>query len=290
MDFYSPLRYPGGKGKLADFVKTIFRDNLLCDGYYVEPYAGGASIALSLLFTEYASRVVINDIDRSIYAFWYSVINKTDELCRLVDRAKLDINEWRRQRSIQQAKEKAALLDLGFSTLYLNRTNYSGVIKGGVIGGLNQSGKWKIDARFNKGDLVERVKRIATYKSRIELHNLDACELLSSVAKKLPMKTLFYLDPPYYVKGRALYVNHYQAHDHAKVARSIKKFKRPRWIVSYDYTPEIVSLYEGLPRLEYSINYSAARATKGKEVMFFSENMVVPNIVSPIASSSRNTH
>lgn len=69
MDYCSPLRYPGGKGKVADYFKQIFRDNSLYDGVYVEPYAGGASVALSLLFNEYVSKIIINDIDRSIFAF-----------------------------------------------------------------------------------------------------------------------------------------------------------------------------------------------------------------------------
>lgn len=289
-EFYSPLRYPGGKGKLADFMKLVFRENLLCDGCYIEPYAGGASVALSLLLTEHASRVVINDIDRSIFAFWYSVLNSTDEFCRMIERTKLNVNTWKKQRLVQKAKKTCSLLDLGFSTFYLNRTNRSGIIKGGLIGGLDQTGKWKIDARFNKAELIERIQRIATYKNRIALFNLDACVLLEKIAPRIKEKALYYLDPPYYVKGRALYVSHYKTDDHKDVADVVTGLKRQRWIVSYDYNPAIMSFYKGFSHMRYSINYSAAKASLGEEVMFFSRDLAVPDVDSPIKILSRNIY
>ena len=137
--FYSPLRYPGGKGKLAKFVRLIFEKNYLNDGYYVEPYAGGASVALSLLFGEYASKVVINDYDKSIYAFWYSVLNNNEELCRIIKDTPVNIKQWKKQKAIQKETD-VSLLELGFSTFFLNRTNRSGIIKAGVIGGNHQDG------------------------------------------------------------------------------------------------------------------------------------------------------
>lgn len=282
MNYYSPLRYPGGKGKLTDFMKLVFRENLLCDGYYVEPYAGGASVAIGLLLNEYVTKIVINDLDRSLYAFWYSVVNKTDELCDLIDKVKLDVPTWQQQREVQRNKLKSPLLELGFSTFYLNRTNRSGILNGGIIGGLKQIGEWKIDARFNKEELIKRIRRIAVYKNRIEVYNLDACDLLSKISSRMPKKTLFYLDPPYFLKGRALYVNYYKPQDHASVAKMIIGFKNHRWIVSYDYTPEVVKLYRGFRKNRYSINYSAAKYSKGDEVMIFSNNLFVPKVESPV--------
>lgn len=282
MEFYSPLRYPGGKGKLADFMKLVFRENLLCDGHYVEPYAGGASVGLALLLNEYVAKIIINDLDRSIYAFWYSVVHRTDALCSLIEKAKLDMPTWQKQREVQRRKQSCALLELGFSTFYLNRTNRSGIIGGGVIGGLNQTGAWKIDARFNKAALIDRIRRISSYKNRIKVYNLDACDLLNKVSFSMPERTLFYLDPPYYEKGKALYVNHYNVQDHAVVAKRVRGFKKHRWIVSYDYTPEITQLYDGLRQKRYSINYSAAKAGKGEEVMIFSDNLYIPSVRDPL--------
>lgn len=281
MKAYSPLRYPGGKGKLANFMKQVFRDNLLCGGCYVEPYAGGASIALSLLFSGCASNVVINDIDKSIYALWHSVVHKTEEFCELVLKAKMDVSTWRKHQEIQRGKRKSSLLELGFSTFYLNRTNRSGILGGGVIGGLKQLGAWKMDARFNKIDLINRIRQIGSYKGRISIFNLDACELIRKIAKSISEKTFFYLDPPYFHKGQDLYVNYYQPKDHKVVADTITGLKNHRWVVSYDYTPEIIKLYRRYPKRRYSINYSACRYGEGDEVMFFSDNLAIPTVKNP---------
>ncbi len=281
MDFHSPLRYPGGKGKIAGFIHKVFEKNLLQDGYYIEPYAGGASVALSLLINEYASKVIINDLDRSIYSFWHSAINETEDLCRLINDTNLNIREWRNQQEIQKNKAEVSLLELGFSTFYLNRSNRSGIIKAGVIGGINQDGEWKMDARFNKKDLIERIERIADYKSRIKIFNLDACVFLDKIKKEISSKSLIYFDPPYYVKGKELYVNHYKHIDHQKVADKIAMLNDYKWIVSYDSTPEIKSLYGGYKKIEYNLNYSASTASKGKEIMFFSNGLHIPRVLNP---------
>jgi DNA adenine methylase len=274
MDFYySPLRYPGGKGKVADYFKQLFKENLLYDGIYVEPYAGGASVALSLLFNEYASKIIINDIDRAIFSFWYSVLNRTDELCKLINDTPVTLSIWDEQRQIQKCKSKYGPLKVGFSTFYLNRTNRSGIINAGVIGGRQQNGLWKIDARYNKKDLIRRIERIALYENKIELHNSDAVELVNSLGKTLPAKTLFYFDPPYYVKGKDLYLNYYKDDDHQDIATQIGSLQKHKWIVTYDNVKPIRDLYSQYRQVKYSLNYSASKPNKGEEVMIFSDNM-----------------
>lgn len=275
MDFYSPLRYPGGKGKVADYFKQIFKENLLYDGVYIEPYAGGASVALSLLFNEYASKVIINDIDRSIFAFWYCVLNQTEDLCRLVNDTPVNMETWEAQRKIQNQKSQQGLLKVGFSTFFLNRTNRSGILKAGVIGGKNQTGTWKIDARFNRKDLINRIERIASYKDKIELHNMDAVELVKSLKRTLPKKSLFYFDPPYYIKGKDLYLNYYQDNDHQEIAIQISKLNKQKWIVTYDSVPSISNLYTNFRQKKYHLNYSAGKASKGEELMIFSDNLFI---------------
>lgn len=274
--FVSPLRYPGGKLKVVDYIKRLFEINDLCDGTYIEPYAGGASVALSLLFSEYASRIKINDIDRSIYAFWYSVLNETEALCRKISDTPVNMDMWQAQREIQTRKQDAELLELGFSTFFLNRTNRSGILSGGVIGGKNQDGNFKIDARFNKEDLIERIESVAEYADRIELTSMDAVELIKKIRKPAE-KSFCYLDPPYYVKGRDLYLNYYNDDDHRDIAKAIKKYKG-KWIISYDAVPFISELYKNYKQKEYYLSYSAGNPAKGREIMVYSNGLVVPDV------------
>ena len=178
--FNTPLRYPGGKGRLAQFVADLIEANGLSGCHYVEPYAGGAGIAISLLYLEYASHVHLNDLNRSVYAVWRSVLDEPDALCRLVRDTPITMEEWHKQRSVQKA-EQASTLELGFSTFFLNRTNRSGIIQAGVIGGKNQTGTWKIDARFNKAELARRIEKIARHKPRISLYNKDSVDFVNEI-------------------------------------------------------------------------------------------------------------
>ena len=282
MQFYSPLRYPGGKNKLAKFIALMCETNDIC-GHYVEPYAGGASVALHLLINGYVKEVTINDIDRSIYAFWYSCLNKTDKLCELIDDTEITIENWKKQKEIQQNREDASLFELGFSTLFLNRTNTSGIMNGGVIGGVGQKGKYKIDCRFNKSEIIKRIKLIAKYKKNIHLYQLDALELIKKIQKESKNKqTIFYFDPPYYLKGRSLYTNYYKHEDHLEIYNAITNIKNSQWIVSYDNTPEIKKIYKNFKPLEYSFLHTAYRSKEGREVLFFNKNLIVPEIQDPI--------
>lgn len=274
--FVSPLRYPGGKLKVVDYIKRLYEANDLYDGTYIEPYAGGASVALSLLFSEYAHTIRINDIDRSIYAFWHSVLNETEALCRLIHDTNVNLEVWQIQHDIQDHKNEVGLLELGFSTFFLNRTNRSGILSAGVIGGKNQTGNFKIDARYNKQDLIERIESIADYSDRIELTNLDAVELLKSI--KRPSKdTLCYLDPPYYIKGRDLYLNYYTDDDHRNIAQTISNYDG-HWLISYDAVDFLKELYKEYRQTEYYLSYSAGNPAKGKELMVYSNGLVQPDV------------
>ena len=275
--YVSPLRYPGGKLKVADYVKRLFEVNDLCSGTYIEPYAGGASVALTLLFEKFAAKIRINDIDRSIYAFWYSVLNETDTLCRMISDTHVTMETWLTQHELQMHKMDVDLLELGFSTFFLNRTNRSGILDGGVIGGKAQTGKYKIDARFNKAELIKRIEHIAEYANQIELTCMDAVSLIKRYKRAPAEKTLCYLDPPYYVKGRDLYLNYYSDVDHKAIAEAIKKYKG-KWIISYDSVPFIKDLYKDYRQKEYYLSYSAGNPARGREVMVFSDGLLLPDV------------
>jgi DNA adenine methylase len=282
MKFYSPLRYPGGKNKLSKFIAWVCEKNNI-NGHYVEPYAGGASVALHLLINGYMKEITINDFDRAIYAFWYSILNDTEKFCRKIKNIEVTIENRRKFKAIHVNKKNEPLFDLGFATFFLNRTNRSGIIDGGIIGGIAQDGKYKIDHRFNKKNLIKRIKLIASYKKNIHLHNLDALDLIKKIQKKGTNRdTIFYFDPPYYLKGQSLYFNHYKNDDHKIVSEKIQKIKNARWIVSYDNASEIKKLYASTRKKEYTLVHTAYETREGKEILFFSDNLIVPRVKNPV--------
>ena len=281
MEFFSPLRYPGGKGKISEYIELLFKANSLNGGHYVEPYAGGASVALSLLINERASVIHINDFDYTVYCFWHSVLNQPDELCKLINDTPVNIDVWNLQKEVQKNKNDFDTLDVGFSTFFLNRTNRSGILNAGVIGGLEQKGEWKIDARYNKADLIKRIQRIALYKSRINIYNEDAVKLIPIIINQIPKNSLIYFDPPYYKKGPVLYINFYKHDDHVRIAKTIDKLQHINWIISYDNVEPIKVLYNSYRQRTFDINYHAGSASKGSEVFVYSNNLWMPDIDSP---------
>lgn len=263
----SPLRYPGGKACIFDMTKDILISHNLDGWQYAEPYAGGCGLALSLLFDGVVSKLHLNDIDPSIATFWENLIFHTDELADRVENVTFTIEEWRKQKQIQKEKLTANPIDLAFSTLYLNRTNRSGIIKAGVIGGLAQTGNYKMDCRFNKADIISKIYAIAKRQSDIYIYNLDAIDFIHQLESQENLVLM--IDPPYYNKGQTLYANFYRHNDHAKIADVLTNTTLP-WILTYDNTPEIIELYQDFNQYSFNINYSVAKKRVGSELLITS--------------------
>jgi DNA adenine methylase len=269
---YSPLRYPGGKACLSGFLSSVIKHNKIKDCTYVEPYAGGAGAALTLLFLEKVDNIIINDLDKSIYSFWRAILNQTEAFIEKVQRTKVNMNEWHKQREIYRSKNSNQL-ELGFATFFMNRTNRSGIIEGGPIGGVNQTGKWLIDARFNKTELIQRIRNIASYKSRIVVTNQDGIELLKRIHKNKNQFT--YLDPPYYIKGSCLYLNHYLQDNHEKLANFLNSHNNFYWILTYDNVKQIKTMYRDRKHYDFSFHYHVDIPKLGKEILVLSDKVLL---------------
>lgn len=279
--YYTPLRYPGGKGKLSNFVKLLCKSNCPNNGHYIEVYAGGAGVAMELLLENHVDRISINDVDPAVYNFWKSVTEDTDELCKLITDTPVTIDIWREQREVLRDLNNHSSIAIGFATFFLNRCNRSGILKGGVIGGQSQQGKWKLDVRFNKTELLRRIEAIAEKRDRIKVHNLDALELLNLLKPTIDENTLIYLDPPYYLKGKGLYRNFYSHEDHEAVKKYLAGLKTVKWLVSYDNVDPINKLYFGYRTQTYSLSYTAQNKFKGSEILIYSDVMEVPSVKNP---------
>jgi DNA adenine methylase len=279
--YCTPLRYPGGKQRLAPFITEVLRSNKLLGGHYAEPYAGGAGVAIHLLLSNHVEHIYLNDSSPAIYAFWRSIQINADEFCRRIASASLTVDEWRRQRYILKHTSGFPQIDVGFSLFYLNRCNRSGIPNGGVIGGLNQQGRWKMDARFPRNELIRRVEAIAKNRERITATNLDAEVFIRQHVRKLPRRTLVYCDPPYYHQANRLYLDYYKPRDHVRLARTIQKHLKRPWLVSYDDVPEIRRCYTKRDHIFCKVQYNAARAYTGTEIFFASDELKLPDGASP---------
>lgn len=271
MNNYSPLRYPGGKNKIYKYVKYLVDSNEI--DTYIEPFCGGAGVALKLLLNNDVKKIMLNDFDRSIYAMWFSILHDTDSFIKKVREAVFTIEEWDKQHDIQKNKDNVDLLTLGFSTFYLNRTNRSGIIQAGPIGGRAQTGNYKMDCRYNTEVLIKKIKLIAKNKNRISLYNLDAIDFIKQNIRRT-RGSLTFFDPPYFVKGKQLYTNFYEHIDHIDLRDTIDKYmSKHKWILTYDFHEEIQHMYSKFEYFPYILNYSAGTSKKGMEYIFFSSEI-----------------
>lgn len=268
---YTPLRYPGGKSKYTGMFSETIESNNLAQCTFVEVFAGGAGAAVSLLLKNRVKAIFLNDFDCAIYAFWDSILHHTEQFIELMHRTPVTVDEWRVQREVynRPRREKFAL---GFATFYLNRCNHAGILTANPIGGLDQSGIYGIDARFNKETAERKIREIARRRDRIKLFNMDAIDFVRHLRQRHKnRKLLVYFDPPYFQKGQLLYLNHYKESDHAELRDHIVKCPFP-WILSYDKHEEIVDLYDPYPVSIYQqdLRYSVATPSIGNELIISS--------------------
>jgi len=264
----SPLRYPGGKSRIYEKVRNLIISNGYEGRTYVEPFAGGFGIGIGLLCEGVVNAAILNDFDDHIYNFWYSVLNDTDNLLRLIADTPITIEERERQKLNYRDVNVDPLYD-GFATLFLNRVNFSGVIKGGPIGGLAQEGTYKIDCRFNKIDISKKIETVSKLNGKIKLYNREAGDLIRMNLMRMKTPMFLNIDPPYVVKGSRLYTNFFTEGDHLNLQRVIIKHLDNEfpWIITYDECSLIRDLYRTFHVQEYGIMHNAGKSVQGKEIV-----------------------
>lgn len=281
---FSPLRYPGGKNCIFNFMSALLYENNLIGIEYAEPYAGGSGLALHLLMEGYVSKIHLNDLDEWVYAFWYTILNNKNELCSWIRSIDVNVDNWKRYKTMLASPEKLDYFEKAKVFFFLNRTNVSGVIKGGAIGGNNQQGKYKIDVRFNKQNLIERIEEIHKLRSSIVLSNLDGIEFLKTISRK-HRDIFIYIDPPYVNKGANLYLNFYSQKDHSDLSNMIRKINK-RWLMSYDNCALVNDLYSDYDRVSYKLSQCTSNRI-GEEMLIFSDNIIynesIHRLNTPIA-------
>lgn len=267
---FTPLRYPGGKTSLFEFFGEVINSHEWQDITYIEPYAGGAGAAISLLILGEVKDIVINDYDPAIYSFWIAITKHNSDFIKLIESTPTTIEQWELQKGVYKRADISDRLALGFATFFLNRTNRSGILSAGPVGGKAQSGQWKLDARYNKKSLIEKIELIGQFSDRITVLNEDGAKVINKYAKY--PSSFFYVDPPYFVKGADLYLNAFKLKDHQKLADSLNKHSSAKWLLSYDNEKDILDLYPNRSYRTFDLKYSAHHNSRvGSELMICSD-------------------
>lgn len=284
----TPLRYPGGKGKITRYVAHLLDINGI-NGTYIEPFAGGAGVAINLLLAGRVKRIVINDLDHGVSAFWHTLTHEKSSLVSAIKQVPFDTHTslddftaeerfqyWRSIHDRYIQDQDRPMESIAFDFFMLNRMNVSGIVKGGPIGGYSQNGKYNIGSRFNKDELIQRIETIAAHSDSIMVRNDEGSHFCARLfGGEIPNlwrdNTFMFVDPPYYKQGRNLYNSYATDKIHDLVAQELKEHGLNwKWIVTYDDEPFIRRTYdcEQLQKYKYDITYSANKRGKFKELLY----------------------
>ena len=277
---YTPLRYPGGKTKYTDLFVDILSMNDLTGCTFVEVFAGGAGAAIKLLLQGRVKALFLNDLDVSIYSFWKMVKERPSDLIELIETTPVTMTEWHGQRAIYQAQDTSDPLALGFATFFLNRCNRSGILGARPVGGMNQSGTYRVNSRYNKNTSIAKIQAIADHAHAIEVFNMDGLAFLTYLRqRRRKRKCLLYLDPPYFHNGPALYLNHFEYPDHRSLRDHIANCRFP-WVLSYDKDSIIIDLYKRITSMyTHSLRHTITGNTLASELIM--SPLEMPNYLEP---------
>lgn len=266
----SPFRYPGGKGFLTGYLADQIEKIPGRDPHYAEPFCGGAGAALNLLQDGSVASIHLNDADIRVYSAWRAIVTETDRFLDRLSTVSVTVEEWRAARELLISPEQGGYsFDLGFATYFINRTSRAGIVLGsGPIGGYQQAGKWKIDARFYRESMSKRIRWIGDNRARIHLTNEDVLVFMARAKDRMPInKTLFFVDPPYVEVGSKLYLNAMSVSKHSALADVLQSGRFPHWILTYDNHPLIRRLYSDFNLRSIQVNYSLQNARKEREIL-----------------------
>lgn len=274
----SPFRYPGGKAFFADHLRNVIERLPGGTTRYLEPYAGGAGAALRLLGVDAVDVVHLNDADPRVFHAWRSLLHETERFIDEIANVPVTIETWYRQKAIINNPEGHDSFALGFATFFMNRTNRSGIVQGaGPIGGLEQKGDWRLDVRFNRDAVIERVSWLGSQRTRIVLSNLDGLEFVKRTSNDVDLaRSLYFIDPPYVAAGARLYMNGMRERDHRVLGAYLCSGIIPNWIVTYDDCRLIRECYAGANIDRLDVMYSLQRKRTEGEVL------ITPNLRPPL--------
>ena len=277
----NPLRYPGAKRLLVNYIDALLEANHLYGCTFFEPYAGSAVVGLELLQQGHIDHLLLCEKDILLYAFWECVFNDTENLISKIENTVISIETWQRELPYREMTSltQAELLELGFAGLFFNRTNFSGILKANPIGGIQQTSQYGIDCRFNKEKIIEIIRQLSAHRENVNVYCDDALHFMASQNNRFLRESCFaYFDPPYYEKGSRIYRHYYTNQGHIDLAKYVRGVHNLDWIISYDDAPFICGLYSdsGARYQPFFLDYTCASKvrTQGQELLI--SNLPLP--------------
>lgn len=275
VDAKSPFRYPGGKAAIQAFLESEICQLVGETRHYVEPFAGGAGAALGLLSAGIVQKIHLNDLDIRIYSSWRAMLEETERFVDRLQNVCVDLETWKWAQTVMREADRYSF-DLGFATFFINRTSRAGILSGsGPIGGYLQEGTWRMDARFYRETLIDRVKYVGDHASQIDLDCSPALQFLRTKSNLLPdNSTYYFIDPPYVRAGARLYLNAMSNKDHVELASFIGGSHLLNWSVTYDDHPDVRELYQNHRIRKLIVAYSLGKPRREGEVLITASNAV----------------
>jgi DNA adenine methylase len=265
----SPFRYPGGKGFLTDLLMQKVMQMPGPSRGYAEPFCGGAGAAINLLLDGDVDKIYLNDLDARVFSAWVALVSETERFVERLSNIDVTVSEWHKQKILVEEHSVGYDFDAGFATFFVNRTSRAGIITGsGPIGGYSQDSNWKIDARFYRKTMINRVNEIANNREKIIVTNRTAESFLKDLKKKSEFENTFvFIDPPYFEAGSRLYLDGMGEGGHTSLSEELKGWSTKNWLMTYDDHPEIRRLYSDFNVTELEVLYSLQRARKVSEIL-----------------------
>lgn len=286
----SPLRYPGSKRRLAAHIDEILKLNGRTPELFVEAFAGGASVAIRLLQLGRVKKIGLVDLDPMVAAFWRTVFFDTKWLCREIAKIPVTLAQWETYRAMKPRSDRARAL----ICLFLNRTSFSGILnpRAGPIGGYDQSSDFKIDCRFTRETLIDRIEKIAAYRDRVAfVWTKSWDQALTDVRAKqaageFPQDVFYYFDPPFFEKAEKLYTFYFQDADHVALRDALVAMTdhaREPWVLSYDVADRLEELYGDRPEsthieLLYSMSGGGDRKVAKEVILSNLPKLPIPSV------------
>jgi DNA adenine methylase len=290
--YASPLRYPGGKARMAPWLTDTFEALLwpMDVEIWLEPFGGGAGAALTALASGRVPEAWIVEANPALAAFWTTVMNDGPAMADRVERTVPTLGMFQDSRQTVAAAldgERIDTFKLGLAAFILNRCSRSGMIlpSVGPIGGKAQTGLHTVAARFNAAALADRIRTVHALGDRFKVFAGDGISFLEDLpASGVQDEVFCFVDPPYIGVGNDLYAIGMDDDLHQRLANALNRLTAP-WLLTYDAHPQIPQLYPDSQVLEFDIPHTAGSSRVGTEYLVLGPGMGAPE-TNPLGKGS----